>query len=254
MRGVSHPIAPPLPVAGPLALSLSKGPPPPATPASPSPARVIPAKAGIQRGEARGVSHPIAPPLPVVDTPPAPVRPEPVEACPEGTRRGSPTTTSPRITLPRTRHSCEGRNPEGRRAGRLHPPSHPPLPTKGAPPKSVRPEPVEACPEGTRRGPTPTDSPRITPSPPPPREPHPLAPDGTLTRPYCPHSSASVTVSPWQSQSPTATRTPRVPMPSGAPARSLARSLAAWSASVVRDGSSSIRRGCLYSAKKFLDL
>ena len=76
----------------------------------PSPARVIPAKAGIQRGEARGVSHSIAPPLP----------------------------------------------------------------TEGAPPKSVRPEPVEACPEVTRRGPPTTNSPRITPSPPPPREPHPL--------------------------------------------------------------------------------
>ena len=44
----------------------------------------------------------------------------------------------------------------------------------------------------------------------------PLAPGGTLTRPYCPHTGASATLSPWQSQSLTATRTSRVPMPSGA--------------------------------------
>ena len=67
-------------------------------PHHPPPARVIPAKAGIQRGEARGVSHSIAPPLPTEGAPPKSVRPEPVEACPEGTRRGSPTTDSPRIT------------------------------------------------------------------------------------------------------------------------------------------------------------
>ena len=133
--------------------------------------------------------------------------------------------------------------PQRATAGRETP--HPDIPRRALP-ASVRPEPVEACPEVTRRGSPTTNSPRITPSPPPPREPHPVAPDGTLTRPYCPHSSASATVSPWQSQSPTATRTPPVPMPPGAPARSLA----AWSASMVRGGSSSIRRGCFPSAKK----
>ena len=78
----------------------------------------------------------------------------------------------------------------------------------------------------------------------------PLAPGGTLTRPYCPHTGASATVSPWQSQSPTATRTSRVPMQSGAPALSLA----AWSASMVRGAPSSNMRGCCPSAKKFLEL
>ena len=86
----------------------------------------------------------------------------------------------------------------------------------------------------------------------PPPRPHPPTPrvarhpDTALL----PHSLPSATVSPWHSQSPTATRTSRVPMPSGASALSSA----AWSASMVRGGSASIRRGCLYSAKKFLDL
>ena len=31
----------------------------------------------------------------------------------------------------------------------------------------------------------------------PPQKPHPPAPGGTLTRPYCPHTDASATVSPW---------------------------------------------------------
>ena len=69
----------------PFALSLSKGPPPPAAPAGPhSPTRVIPAKAGIQRGH---VGHPLPPtpvasptsPYPVAGTLPNSVRPEPVE-------------------------------------------------------------------------------------------------------------------------------------------------------------------------------
>ena len=118
---------------------------------------------------------------------------------------------------------------------------------------SVRPEPVKACPEGTRRGPSATSSPRITPASIQfrlRRNPTPRAPDGTLTRPYCPHSGASATVSPWQSQSRTATGTSRLPMPTGEPASSLA----AWSASMDRGASASIRGGCLPSAKKFLDL
>ena len=145
-------------------------------------------------------------------------------------------------------------NPEGRGAGRLRPPHSP---SQGALPESVRPEPVEACPEGTRRGPPAVvNPPHQQPAAPltpsivvPTRKPGtpPLAPGGTLTRPYCPHTGASATLSPWQSQSLTATRTSRVPMPSGPPAYSLV----AWSASMVRGGSASIRRGCLYSAKNF---
>ena len=65
----------------------------------------------------------------------------------------TPTPTIVVPALPHERHSCEGRNPEGRGAGRLRPPSRPPLPVAGPLPDSVRPEPVEACPEGTRRGP-----------------------------------------------------------------------------------------------------
>ena len=63
--------------------------------------------------------------------------------------------TPPRSILahPHARHSCEGRNPEGRRAGHPHPKtqSHPQLPVVGPLPKSVRPEPVEGGP----RTPTP---------------------------------------------------------------------------------------------------
>ena len=91
-------------------------------------------------------------------------------------RHGRDTLHSPH------RHSRAGRNPEARGA-------------------SVRPEPVEGPPECV--------IPASAETPPP-------APDSTLTRPYCPHTGASATVSPWK-QSPTATRTARVPMPSGAP-------------------------------------
>ena len=101
-------------------------------------------------------------------------------------RHGRDTLHSPH------RHSCGGRN----------------LELRGA---SVRPEPVEACPEGTRRGPPA----RVIPTRE--REPHPLAPDSILTRPYCPHTGASATVSPWK-QFPTGTGTSRALMPSGAPA------------------------------------
>ena len=119
---------------------------------------------------------------------------------------------------------------------------------------SVRPEGTRrACPECTQRGPSAASSPRITPAPP--SSPAsagtpPLTPGSTLTRPHCPHSGASATVSPWQSQSRTATGTSRLPMPTGEPASSLA----AWSASMDRGASSSIRGGCVPSAKKILDL
>ena len=69
-RGASpSPIASPTPTKGAPPKSVHPepvegSPPPPATPASPSPARVIPAKAGIQRGAARGVSVPHRTPTP----------------------------------------------------------------------------------------------------------------------------------------------------------------------------------------------
>ena len=52
---------------------------------------------------------------------------------------------------PHARHSCEGRNPEGCGEARLRPPSPPPLPVVGAPPKSFRPEPVLRAHEGGPR-------------------------------------------------------------------------------------------------------
>ena len=84
-----------------------------------------------------------------------------------------------------TRHSCAGRNPEGRGAGRLRLPSHPTPPVVPAPPTPVRPEPVEACPEGTRRGPSTTSTPRATSA----LRTTPPTLRITLTRPYCPHST-----------------------------------------------------------------
>ena len=89
---------------------------------------------------------------------------------------------------PPARHSCAGRNPEGRGAGRLRLPSHPTPPVVGALPESVRPEPVE--------GPSTTSTPRATSAP---RTPPPMR-RGTLTRPYCPHSTPPL-------PSPYATRT-----------------------------------------------
>ena len=99
-------------------------------------------------------------------------------------RHRTPTHPHRRSRAPHARHSCEGRNPEVRGEGpspslipNPHRTTHPPPPSyrrkpvsrgawRGAsppnasphpitraPPKSVRPEPVEACPEGTRRGP-----------------------------------------------------------------------------------------------------
>ena len=118
---------------------------------------------------------------------------------------------------------------------------------------AVRPEALEGPVLRAHEGPLHHQQPRITPASIQSRlrrNPTPCAPDGTLTRPYCPHSGSSATVSPWQSQSRTATGTSRLPMPTGEPASSLA----AWSASMDRGASTSIRGGCLPSAKKFLDL
>ena len=86
-----------------------------------------------------------------------------------------------------------------RGAGRLHPPSPPPLPVVGAHRNSVRPEPVEG-------GPHPHQQPPPTRTPP------------TLTRPHCAHSGTPATLSPWDSQSLTATGTARVPSPTVPPA------------------------------------
>ena len=86
---------------------------------------VIPAKAGIQRGVSRGVSSPFASPTPVVGELPESVRPEPVEACPEGTRRGPFATSNPRITPhtlipPAAQHPDTSSLPQRRRP-RYHP-------------------------------------------------------------------------------------------------------------------------------------
>ena len=86
---------------------------------------VIPAKAGTQRGVARGVSSPFAPPTPVVGALPESVRPEPVEASPEGTRRGPFATSNPRITPhtlipPAAQHPDTSSLPQRRRP-RYHP-------------------------------------------------------------------------------------------------------------------------------------
>ena len=115
---------------------------------------------------------------------------------------------------------------------------------------SVRPEPVDGpVLRALEGGPLHHQQPRITPASIQSRlrrNPTPCAPDGTLTRPYCPHSGASATVSPWQSQSPTATGTSRLPMPTGEPASSLA----AWSASMVRGASASISGGVVAPLQK----
>ena len=184
---------------------------------------VIPAQAGIQRGGALPPQTPIATPTSSrrrrgasrsarpaaagpspshnqrspTPTPPSSfprkreskasalhesVRPEPVEACPEGTRRGpsrpsgtlTPATCSAcrpalphrrsresgnpgqgqargvsvscRTALPHARHSFAGRIPAGRGGGRLRPPSRPLHPVEGAHRESVRPELVEGSP------------------------------------------------------------------------------------------------------------
>ena len=82
---------------------------------------VIPAKAGIQRGVSRGVSSPFAPPTPVVGELPESVRPEPVEACPEGTRRACPEGTrrgppchqqTPPHRLPHASPPCAAQHPD----------------------------------------------------------------------------------------------------------------------------------------------
>ena len=136
-----------------------EGSPPPTAPASPSPTSVIPAQAGIQRGEARGVSHPIAPPLPVVDTPPAPVRPEPVEGNPPPP--ATPASPSPARVIP-AKAGIQGRgagrlpssiaSPTPHRQARLQNPFALSLSNPLPHPPVLRPR--RACPEGTRRGPS----------------------------------------------------------------------------------------------------
>ena len=191
----------------------------------------------------------LAAPLP--DT----VRPEPVEACPEAEAlEGGP----PPPAAPATPHSPTP-----------HPDTSPFPPT----PPNPYPTPMNTAPHTattTTKAPANTharsaqSTPPLNPNRPPgivsPEKEQsrnatqvgqgnsttpPLAPDGTLTRPYCPPTGASATFSPWQSQSLTATRTSRVPMPSGAPTLSLA----AWSASMVRGAPSSNMGGCCPSAK-----
>ena len=173
---------------------------PPTPWAFPHPRRVIPAKAGTQRGAGRGNPTTAQGRYPATPTPrrrglsrkarPAAAGPSPLHhrqhlpprtphrrtgesRYPEGLRAGRSHPNPLSIPAPPPRHSCEGRNPEGRcapvrpegnrrgngrRAGCPHhrlPSMTPQAPTQcaGALRDSVRPEPVEACPEGTRRGP-----------------------------------------------------------------------------------------------------
>ena len=165
---------------------------------------------------------------------------------------------------------------------RLRPPSHPPLPTVAALPESVRPEPVEACPEGTRRGPPARVIPALAgiqrgggggapPSPPtgahtpnrpsrrrrPLHNPFPLwgkvgmgefpgvlppfpdrrrvptvgatlvvalPPLPTLTRPHCPHSDAPATLPPWNTHPRPCNRKSLPPPRHGAPRHGAPRS------------------------------
>ena len=102
---------------------------------------------GRGAGRLRPPSHP---PLPVVGAVREP--PVPPQRDPHPTTTNSPRHTAhpPRASFPRS-----GNPGQGRGAGRLRPPSRPPLPIARALPDTVRPEPVEACPEGTRRGPPP---------------------------------------------------------------------------------------------------
>ena len=83
------------------------------------PLRVIPAQAGIQRGGTAGRPHPrpLSPSQPSVGaTRQSPVPPQ----------REPPTLTPtpPALPYPPPRHSCEGRNPEGRPRGASRPPAN----------------------------------------------------------------------------------------------------------------------------------
>ncbi len=196
---------------------------------------------------------PPAPPLPAHPPPPAPrappiareppksVRPEPVEGpprTPHRTRRlpnpfalslskgphpqpqqHSPSPTPPIVVPahPHSRHSCEGRNPEVRGAGRLRPP----FPTTTPHPPTNTVVPAKAGTQGRCAA-------RGVPTPPRQRTP-------TLTRAPFPNPNPRATLPPWNSTQPPLSRR-SAPRPQGPHRRPHAlRRL--------------IPGGCLYSAK-----
>ena len=117
-------------------------PPPPATLAGPTNPTVVPAKAGNQgRGAAQGRLR-------------LPPTPKPPPSLPRPPSRHSHQPS---------RHSCEGRYPEGRGCAGI------PLPVASTLRESVRPEPVEACLEGTRKRPPPCNPLSLTPTVVPPK-------------------------------------------------------------------------------------
>ena len=186
------------------------------------------------------------------------VRPEPVEACPEALEGGPPPPAAPATPHSPTPHPDTSPFPPT-------PPNPYPTPMNTAPHTATTTTKAPANTHARSAQSTPPLNPNRPPGIVSPEKEQsrnatqvgqgnsttpPLAPGGTLTRPYCPHTGASAILSPWQSQSPTATRTSRVPTQSGAPILSLV----AWSASMVRGAPSSNMRGCCPSAKNFLDL
>ena len=153
---VREPPVPPQRDPHPTTSSPRRPPPPSSFPHSPT--SVIPAKAGTQRGAARGASVPHrVPHSPSQGRSPTPFAlslSKPVLRALEG----GPTTNTPRRPPPPHRRTGESRYPEGRGAVRLRPPSRPRLPVVGA----VREPPV-----------------------PPQRDPHPTT--SSLRRPAHPH-------------------------------------------------------------------
>ena len=144
-------------------------PPPPRTPHRPS--RTPPRASFLRRQESRGARRGAPPPKPPsLPRLPKPRRggsrtARPAAAGPSPLRHHQPlpTPTPPIVlpALPHERHSCEGRNPEGRGAGRLRPPSHPPLPVVGAvcePPLPPQRDPHPTASINPRRPPHPPSS------------------------------------------------------------------------------------------------
>ena len=138
--------------------------------------------------------------------------PDPLEACPEGTRRGErvPGEPPPPPTPIASPTPPQQRDPHPSATSSIRRPAHPYRLTGESR--------YSGQGLGARASPflvVPAHPPTVIPAQP---GAPPLARHGALTRPYCPHSGAPATFSPWKSQSLTATRTARVLMPSGPPA------------------------------------